>query len=752
MPGGAKTLQEYLVSLGVKLDEKGMTKMEGFLKSSKMGFLALAGIMVTAATVATKWAKQINENELALEKEAKAQHKSIEAVRASENALKAMGKTKQEIAKDKSLKAVYDDMVKMNKAMALPDGSRGLSLVRSIRDEFLKFKSTIQYAMQWVNYHIISKLEGPLTRIRDTMTSWREKLAANMPMWTAKIADGIAVFIRLLETAVRFGGSVINFIQKLPAELKVMGTAVYGLWSIIRAGPLGWLLGGLTALLLLLDDFYGYKNGEPSALAGLWEGLDDGTFGDKIVTLAQKGINSFIEFMKKPETQAALKEAVDILLGVVGSLINGAVAMLMNSLPQSIQDFLGWDTGANGGVGGWKTDQKNVPVVSKGEDVTVEDQGTVPSKYPGVVYKNYGGILTPELAPEYQGKDWDTEVPQDVKDAFTYLGERFQVGNEPLLEQPESKPSTGGEIKSVDQTLFDDFKSFLEGTNGEDTWNKDLPQWEHYPKLKEAYDTESGRLENGEISKKDYDQAIDAIIKGAVSDYRNATEFFSDDHQYLQWYEAFKNGTVIPKSKDENPDGAKPEYGIDGDVEVRYDPSQVTQATKEATRIAQGAVNPIYVPLIPTYGEDGDVEIRYDQNQGKTPNALGGRYDKPTETTLVEQGEPEYVIPIKKLNRAIPLIRMMLSEMGSKAKDALAGLGITPDTDINQFVASKGLGMPGGGNPIINIVNNNTYTVTANPVINVNGAGQDPQAVGQAAYNAQERFLVRTLKAVVQSE
>jgi len=780
---GAKTLQEYLVSLGVKLDEKGMTKMEGFLKGSKMGFLALTGIMVTAATVATKWVKQINETELAYAKQAKTQHKSIETIRASENALKAMGKTKQEIAKDKSLKIVYDDLVKMNKAMALPDGSRGLSFVRSIRDEFLKFKSTVQYAMQWVNYHIISKLEGPLTRIRDTMKTWREKLTAEMPLWTSKIADGIAVFIRLLETAVRFGGEVIKFIQRLPDEVKIMGGAVIGLWKIIRAGPLGWLLGGLTALLLLLDDFYAFKSGEKSALSGLWEGLEDGTVGEKLSIAVENGINELTKWIGEHEEEIAgvgkilgdiIAGALDIAGMLVGALGNTKVlaaayrlgdeilkgiergvnnlgnkifGAIMDMLPENVQNTLGWEKGK-----GWKIpepeSEKDAFVGDTDKDwATTVHQGDIVAadkKYAGVAYRNVDGNLIPEYAPEYARFMDENNIPKVVNDSLAAALQQYQSGGNPFLPskgEPYQYLDDGGltpEVRAVQKELFAALKN---GTIGNYSMIPGVAG------LADVYSTEKAALDNGESYQALFEERVQAALDGMTLDpsgwyskYKNGDLFtpFTPDYDYYGRWDMWQKGLT--------------EEGVAKEAQIQYDPNQVTQATKEANDIAQGAVNPIYIPLIPTYGEDGDVEIRYDQHQDKTHNALGGRYDKPTETTLVEQGEPEYVIPIKKLGRAIPLIRMMLSEIGEKGRQMLSDFGITPDTDVNALVASKGLGMPGGGSPVINIVNNYTSTVNAPATFNINGSGNDPQAIGQAAYSAQERFLVRTLKAVVQSE
>ncbi len=783
---GAKTLQEYLVSLGVKLDEKGMSKMEGFLKSSKMGFLALTGIMVTAATVATKWVKQVNEAELAFEKEAKAQKKSIETIRASENALKAMGKTKQEVAKDKSLKAVYDDLVAMNKAMALPDGSRGLALVRSISQEFLKFKSTIQYAMQWVNYHIISKLEGPLTRIRDTMKAWRERLQIEMPMWTAKIADGIAVFVRLLDTAVIAGGKVLKFLNDLPDGVKVAGTAIAGLWSIIRAGPLGWLLGGLTAILLLLDDYWTWMKhdpNQPSALSGLWEGLEDGTIGERLTSAVENGINSLTKWIDEHEAEiaavgetlgniiagalniagmiadalmddAVLAAALELGKSILGGIEEGITLMankifmaIMDLLPQAVQDALGWEKGM-----GWKIPEpepdKNAFVgdgdnplgttVNPGEIIAADKQ------YPGVAYRNVGDKFVPEYAPEYERFMDKNNIPQFAKDNLAAALAQYESGGDPYLPgkgESYERLDDGGltpEVRAIQREILAALKSGDVGP---------LALLPGMVELQKIFTTEKEALDNGKSYQALFEERIQAALDGMMRDKSG-------------WYENYQNGHLWPftppydNGRWDMWQKGLTEKGVSTEAQVQYDATQVTQATKEAVDVAQGATKPITIPA------NIVVDDPFQQSASPagggafylTRNALGGRYDKPVASTLAEDNEPEYVIPIKKLNRAIPLIRMMLSEIGEKGRQMLSDFGITPDTDIEALVASKGLGRPGGGSPIINVVNNYNYTNTVNApsTFNINGSGNDPQAIGQAAYNAQERNLVRTLKAVIE--
>lgn len=729
---GAKTLQEYLVSLGVKLDEKGMTRMDGFLRSSKMGFMALAGIVTVATTVATKWAIQINQSAIALEKEAKTQRKSIEAVRASDNALKAMGKTKQEVAKDPALKNIYNDLVKMNKAMALPDGSRGLTLVKSIMVEFYRFKSMAQYALQWINYHLITKLEGPLTRIRDSMQKWREKLQTEMPLWTEKIATGLAVFVRLLETAVRFGGKIIEFVDNLPDSMKVAGTAIAGLWSIIRAGPLGWIIAGLSTLLLLLDDYWTWQRGGKSALSGLWESIGDGTIGEKLTTAIQSGIDSLTKWIGEHKEDIGkigallgdiIAGAIDIAGKLVGVLLDARVLAAAITLGKEIAKGILIGLGMLGAEAGFQ-----IVGSAFGEETESNLRKGIESESKGSVGLSSDG----KFMPPSEMTDLFVENPEEAQKALDRASSN-EIGK--ILNN-----IYGGNLIEFGGGQNDEYNKYLMNPSSPQNigprWGKNYQTWESLVSVwKDAMgkgDSDSFTALTAAISQfqKSYNERASGVqgFLGAV----DTSDITANAQAAI---DAYKNGLPIP-------------------FDAKYDPKQVSQATSGALDAAQREAdnNPISVNVVAQYEspttEGGDDSTA---QSGTVKNDLGGRYDKPVKSTLAEDNDPEYVIPIKKLDRAIPLIQMMLAEMGDKARSALAGFGIGPDTNINDLVASKGLGRPGGGSPIINIINNYNSTVNAPATFNINGSG-DPQDIGQAAYNAQERFLVRTLKAVIQSE
>ena len=62
----------------------------------------------------------------------------------------------------------------------------------------------------------------------------------------------------------------------------------------------------------------------------------------------------------------------------------------------------------------------------------------------------------------------------------------------------------------------------------------------------------------------------------------------------------------------------------------------------------------------------------------------GGRFSRPTSVQVAEDGDAEYIIPVKKENRALPLLRQLMSELSPAARASLtdgAGTGTAAKAD-----------------------------------------------------------------------
>ena len=112
----------------------------------------------------------------------------------------------------------------------------------------------------------------------------------------------------------------------------------------------------------------------------------------------------------------------------------------------------------------------------------------------------------------------------------------------------------------------------------------------------------------------------------------------------------------------------------------------------------------------------------------------GGRFTRPTDVQVAEDGDAEYIIPVKKENRALPLLRQLLGELSPAARESLTGgAGNVGTTALSAAVPS--------GN-----VTQNNQNVSAPVTINVNAMGSNAEDIGESIYNTAERYLLRTLQ------
>ena len=120
--------------------------------------------------------------------------------------------------------------------------------------------------------------------------------------------------------------------------------------------------------------------------------------------------------------------------------------------------------------------------------------------------------------------------------------------------------------------------------------------------------------------------------------------------------------------------------------------------------------------------------------------ATGGRFTRPQQVEIAEDGDPEYVIPVKKEGIAVPLLRQLIGELSASARESLQGGSLGGLSGMLSSVA-------GATTPTVNQTNNNS--VQAPVSIQVTASGSDPVAVGRSVYDVAEQYLLRTLKGAI---
>ena len=117
--------------------------------------------------------------------------------------------------------------------------------------------------------------------------------------------------------------------------------------------------------------------------------------------------------------------------------------------------------------------------------------------------------------------------------------------------------------------------------------------------------------------------------------------------------------------------------------------------------------------------------------------ATGGRFTRPQQVEIAEDGDPEYVIPVKKEGIAVPLLRQLIGELSASARESLQGGSLG---GLSGMLASA------GGAVAPTVTQNNNNSVQAPVSINVTASGTDPEAVGRSVYDVAEQYLLRTIR------
>ena len=126
---------------------------------------------------------------------------------------------------------------------------------------------------------------------------------------------------------------------------------------------------------------------------------------------------------------------------------------------------------------------------------------------------------------------------------------------------------------------------------------------------------------------------------------------------------------------------------------------------------------------------------------GPTPAKMsaGGRFSRPTDVQVAEDGDAEYIIPVRKEDRAVPLVRQMLSELSPAARESLN----LSDDNGSATALSGGLS---AGNASTVSVSQDNRTVSAPVNIQVHSTGANAEEIGEKLYDTTERYLLRTLE------
>jgi len=283
-------IKEYLVSLGFavdttsynsarrSVDEMGRV-VDRFADSSAVKFAAtgaaITGFVTAAVAALHQFTIGVAQADLQNEIFARQMWMSKDAAVSYQKSLDALGVSLQDLYLSPELMGKFIELRKQAQVMEAPGGfDEAMRGIRDITFEYQRFKLEASYAVYWVGYYMTKYLAGPLGDTRDWLKNINDTITSKMPYWTKNVAQVLSWFARLGNAAYLAGKEIKDIWDSLGGSTKEVIGITAGFFALLRMGPLGWVIAGLTTLLLLIDDFATYERGGESAFPKLWEWVD----------------------------------------------------------------------------------------------------------------------------------------------------------------------------------------------------------------------------------------------------------------------------------------------------------------------------------------------------------------------------------------------------------------------------------------------------------------------------------------------
>lgn len=292
-------IKEYLVSLGFNVNKNSLSdaldivnfgtdkmvsmvsKMTSSLAKGTVGIITL----VSSAVVAVgKLIVSVADADMQMQNAANSMWMNVDAYRVTEDAVTSLGYSMNElstIARNPELTARFKELVSLGQQTSAPkELDSMLKKVRDVTFEFDKMKVIAKNGVRQIVYYFMKYLGVDIDEIRAKLSNFNKFLQENLPKISAVIAKVLYYIYRIgkaIAYVISLGAKLIsgayNFMKKFPATFKVF-IGVIGAILLTINPILTIILAGLSAIVLLIDDYMTWKRGGKSLFGDKWQGVE----------------------------------------------------------------------------------------------------------------------------------------------------------------------------------------------------------------------------------------------------------------------------------------------------------------------------------------------------------------------------------------------------------------------------------------------------------------------------------------------
>ena len=299
-----QSLEEYLVSIGWKVDKNSFNEALGslsqFKDTSKILSMNAGQLLLKAASSFIKIGWQVTktifdmstamaQTDITVERFARATASSERTARAYMRTMEALGQdatsfedlflmTNEEYAR-------FKDIYALSQRLEAPQGLQDtLVSIRDIQHEINKFKIILQYAGDWFVYFLGEQLGVEIDDLKQGLKGINDYLVENIQPNTKKLAEFVAPFLRIIIEILTWLTKVGTKIMEVGSESEVFETV---------GGLLDSIGNALSTIFELLNLILGL-DGDLNSLASTFEII--GAVLDAISTIIN-GIADTIKFI-----------------------------------------------------------------------------------------------------------------------------------------------------------------------------------------------------------------------------------------------------------------------------------------------------------------------------------------------------------------------------------------------------------------------------------------------------------------------
>lgn len=300
-------IEEYLVGIGADIDTGSFSS--AMMAISQLGksinaikgaapIIAVAAAIVGVGKAAYNTIKNVAAADMEYKKLASQMWITKDSAKALSTTMKVMGVSQEDIAWIPELREQFFRLRNEMNELATPvDADNQLQWIREIGYDVQSLQVKLKMLKEWIAYYLIKYLQPYIKEFQQFIQWLNDKLGKNMPEIARKIAKVLAQIVSIGISAVKvikaYVGTLYNFIESLPANVKKWAVIFAMVGAAIMSSPFGLLIAAIGGALLLMQDFMYFVEGKKSSrtLAPMWRKLLDFLNNDKV--------NKFFQGVKK---------------------------------------------------------------------------------------------------------------------------------------------------------------------------------------------------------------------------------------------------------------------------------------------------------------------------------------------------------------------------------------------------------------------------------------------------------------------